>query len=352
MTAKGRKQKREFTLQDLQVSKKLVEEVYPTTSRYPNKIGEAFKLYIYALIKNNKSVNTIKMYHSHVNEFISYLEENYKKIDQPSKIKSKHLEDFYDNCLSDKQNSLSTIQHKKITLSQFFNYLVECDLISASKKPIVENNVIKTKTRRKQKAPTYLDEFEIEEFFNVVINSHSRDKIKVIRDYNVFALMISTGLRINEALSLNLPQLIELREKGSIRIIGKGNKERTIVVSESAFTTGLLSKFDEYLEIRKSYECRIRNKKDKQALFISREGTRITDRSVQRAMKKYLEEMSLYKNITPHKLRHSFATALINAGVSLNVVADLLGHESIQTTNLYLHAVTKNLKEGVNNLPF
>lgn len=164
--------------------------------------------------------------------------------------------------------------------------------------------------------------------------------------------MISTGLRINEALSLNLPQLIELREKGSITIIGKGNKERTIVVSESAFTTGLLSKFDEYLEVRKSYECRIKNKKDKQALFISREGTRITDRSVQRAMKKYLEEMSLYKNITPHKLRHSFATALINAGVSLNVVADLLGHESIQTTNLYLHAVTKNLKEGVNNLPF
>lgn len=352
MSAKGRKKKREFTLQDLQVNKKLVEEVYPTFSRYPNKIGEAFKLYIDALIKNNKSVNTIKIYHNHVNELLKYLEEHYKKIDQPSKIKSKHLEDFYDYCLSTKQNSHNTLQHKKITLSQFFSFLVECKMISANKNPIVETSVIKTTTRAREKAPTYLDEFEISDFFKLISEYESRDEIKVIRDYNIFALMITTGLRISEAIALDIPQLIELKNKGEIKIIGKGNKERTIAVSDNAFTTGLLSRFDEYLEVRKSYEDRIINKKDKQALFISREGTRITPGSIQRYMKKYLENLSINKNITPHKLRHSFATALIKAGTPIHVVSEILGHESINTTQLYLHAITKDIKEGVNKLSF
>lgn len=344
--------KKEYTLQNLQTNKKLVVDVFPTSTKYKNKIGEAFNLYIEALIRNNKSVNTIKIYYTHVNELLDFIQKNYPKVNTPAKIKVKHVNEFYDYCQSFKGNSSGTIRHKKVAIEQFFNYLVEQNIIQANKKPIEEASVIKNNVKSVQKAPTFLESFEINDFFEVIENTESNDKIKPLRDYCLFALLITSGVRISEALSFNVQDILELKSKGTLRIIGKGNKERVIAVPEEAFSSGFLSKFDDYLKVRAQYESRITAKKDKNALFISREGTRLTSGTVQRSIKKYIEKTGIYKDITPHKLRHTFATILAKNNTNLKVIQELLGHDCIQTTQRYLHTLTNDLKDGVQNLKF
>lgn len=349
---KGRQFKKEFTLQQLKTNKKLVSEVYPTYSRYPNKIGEAFRLYINALIANDRSLNTIKMYHNHINELLDFLNTEYPKIDTPTKIKVKHVEKFLEHCQIYKGNSLQTIEHKTITITQFINFLAERKIISDNKKPLPERSVIKTIRRSKNKAPLFLDDIEIDDLFVAIENTPCRDKIKQLRDYCLYGLLISTGMRVSELTSLDVPQLYKLRRNKELRIIGKGDKERTIVVKDTAFETGYLRKFDAYLEIRKDYEKRVVRQKDKDALFLSREGTRLTSGSIQRNIKQYIKKAYLNDDISPHKLRHSFATALVRADVPLHVVQELLGHVDISTTSKYLHVQTKDRKSGVNKLGY
>ncbi|MFC1752416.1 tyrosine recombinase XerC [Thermoproteota archaeon] len=156
-----------------------------------------------------------------------------------------------------------------------------------------------------------------------------------IRNRSVCELIFSSGLRISELVSMNLSN-IDLDAK-EIKILGKGNKERIVLFGEKAKTC-LLSYLD---NVRSSWM-----KKDTDAVFLSQRGERLTARSIQRMILSESVKQGLDKHITPHTLRHSFATSLFDGGADLRTVQELLGHSSLSTTQIYTHLSNEKIQES------
>ena len=150
------------------------------------------------------------------------------------------------------------------------------------------------------------------------------------RDKAVIETFYSTGIRVSELVGLNIADIDFI--SGIIKVLGKGKKERIVPVGEIA----LLS-IRSYLDKRKKGD-------DTQALFLNKNGKRITDRGIRNIIDKYIRMASLRHGVSPHTLRHSFATHLLNRGADLRSVQELLGHVNLSTTQIYTHLTTEKLK--------
>jgi integrase/recombinase XerC len=160
-----------------------------------------------------------------------------------------------------------------------------------------------------------------------------------LRDRAILESLYSSGMRVSELVSIDLNNLDLLG--GTIRIRGKGRKERLALLGEAA-----LNAMQNYLDQReqlvfKKYVPELRKGK---AVFINRRGKRITDRSVRRIVDRYIRKISLNRHISPHTLRHTFATHLLERGADLRAVQELLGHVNLATTQIYTHLTTERLK--------
>lgn len=155
-----------------------------------------------------------------------------------------------------------------------------------------------------------------------------------LRDTAILEVIYSGGLRISEALGLNLGDIDIISEYFKVR--GKGKKERIAALGGPA-----IHALQQYLQVRKSRSSDLRNTSP---LFINKDGGRLTSRSFQRFFKLYLATAGLPSDITPHKLRHSFATHLLDAGADLRSVQEMLGHANLSTTQIYTHVTTERLK--------
>ena len=155
------------------------------------------------------------------------------------------------------------------------------------------------------------------------------------RDSAIMELIYSTGARISEALGINLKSIDTL--SGVVTFKGKGKKERLCPLGKPALKT-----LRKYLRIRNN---RTSNNKPTAPFFINRDGGRITSRSFQRFFKKYLIVAGLSPDMTPHKLRHSFATHLLDAGADLRSVQELLGHANLSSTQIYTHISAEHMKQ-------
>ena len=153
------------------------------------------------------------------------------------------------------------------------------------------------------------------------------------RDKAILFLLYGTGMRVSELTNLNIDQ-IDLKNRIIHVVGGKGNKDRIIPIPD-----GLVIILEEYLEIRK------KDTKD-HALILNRSGHRLTARSIQRIVKKYKESSDLDKKLTPHTLRHAFATHLLSNAVDIRVIQELLGHASLSTTQLYTHVSLEHLRKS------
>jgi site-specific recombinase XerD len=190
------------------------------------------------------------------------------------------------------------------------------------------------------RVPKFLSVDQIDELTNI----QDLNKKSGIRDRAVIELLFSTGMRISELTGLNKtdmsPQILDKRE---FSIIGKGRKVRTVYISKSA-----IEWIKKYLNTRKDnfkplfvrYSGKLMDDNDPDG-----ESLRLTPRSVQRMIKKYATAAGITVNVTPHVLRHSFATDLLMAGADLRSVQELLGHSDISTTQIYTHVTNKQLKE-------
>lgn len=168
--------------------------------------------------------------------------------------------------------------------------------------------------------------FQIDEMFEL-LNAPERSTFLGLRDGALFELMYGAGLRVGEAVSLNWEDL-DLKE-GWVRVFGKGRKVRTVPMGEQARET-----IKEYFE-RSSALGWVSQIKD--PVFVNYRGTRLSSRSVARALSKYLVKMASSKTLSPHGLRHSFATHLLAAGADLRTIQELLGHARLATTQRYTH---------------
>jgi len=225
--------------------------------------------------------------------------------------------------LVEKKYSKSSIARKLSCIRSFFKFLVRED--------VIKNNPCAgvATPKKEKKLPDFLEVQEIER----LLNSIEGDSFSARRDCAILETLYSSGLRVSELVGLNFAETDLLG--GVLRIRGKGKKERLVPVGKKAQEA-----LEAYLEKKPSGQGG-----SSDAVFLNRRGTRLTDRSVRRILLKYARKIGLGKEIFPHMLRHSFATHLLDRGADLRSVQELLGHESLSTTQIYTHVTTKRLKE-------
>ncbi|MDP6633453.1 MAG: tyrosine recombinase XerC [Phycisphaerae bacterium] len=216
--------------------------------------------------------------------------------------------------------SKSTIARKLAAIRSFYRFLVKIDQLEAS--PV---SVVRT-PRQDKRLPKCLDIQQIE----ALLAAPDTASLLGARDRAIIETIYAAGLRVSELVDLDIEDLDEFSEV--VRIAGKGKKERLCPLGSMS-----IAAIGHYLKMRHSPRTG--------PLFVNKHGTRISARSVRRKLDKYLLEAGIDPGVSPHTLRHSFATHMLNAGADLRSVQELLGHSSLSTTQVYTHLTTKRLKE-------
>ena len=270
--------------------------------------------------QKNYSNYTITSYENDITEFFNYINSeglNYKNIEY-SDIR------FYLMYLKEKEDNNSSIDRKLSALRGFYKYLVN--------EGIVHNNVFSLVNgpKKSKKLPRYFDYNELEEMFLIPDTNTALGQ----RDLLLLEMLYATGCRVGELVSIKVKDIDFNRR--TILIIGKGNKERYLNYGE--YCEDILKQYlkDGYLSL---------NINKSESLFLNKNGGVLTERGVRFILDKIIKQTGINKNISPHMIRHSFATHLLNEGCDLLTVQKLLGHESIKATQIYTHVTTDRLKE-------
>ncbi len=243
-----------------------------------------------------------------------------------------------------KEISPSTICRKISALRSFFSYLLEEQRVD--KNPFVGLN----SPKKNKPLPKVLSPHQVVKLLEAPLSMKTKNNVKSksydawikymgLRDAAILELLYSTGMRINELVNLTEDNIDFI--SGTVVVSGKGKKQR-------------LCPLGKYAE--KAIQCSIDSRNNilfllnrkittKSALFINKQGQTLSARSIERMMKKYLIKCGLNSELTPHSLRHSFATHLLDKGAELRAVQELLGHESLSTTQIYTHISIERLKE-------
>lgn len=229
--------------------------------------------------------------------------------------------------LGQHQYSKSTTARKLATLRSFYKFLVKRNYLSSN--PVT---TIKT-PKQEKKLPKFL---EYEQVMRL-LNTPPANTWLGARDRAILEVLYSTGMRVSELVGLNMDDVDFLSEV--IHIRGKGKKERLCPIGSSA-----LQSIQNYIEFR-NRRMASDSAFDSKVLFANKHGKRLSTRSVRRKMDKYLIESGLDPSISPHTLRHSFATHMLNNGADLRSVQELLGHQSLSTTQIYTHVTTSRMNE-------
>ncbi len=283
---------------------------------------EIFNKYLEFLkYQKNYSDYTILNYRNDILEYFHYLDrENLLFIEVVySDIR------FYLIYLKEEKKDVNTSINRKLSsLRSFYKYLVN--------EEIVKNNVFSLLSgpKRNRKLPRYFEYNELEELF---LTPDKRTPVGQ-RDLLLLEMLYATGVRVGELIHIKVSD-IDLHDK-NILILGKGNKERIVTYGEYC---------EEILKIYLKDGRIILNKDNSDFLFLNQNGGNLTERGVRYILTKLIQKTSLHKKISPHMIRHSFATHLLNEGCDLLTVQKLLGHESIKATQIYTHVTTDRLKE-------
>jgi tyrosine recombinase XerC len=237
----------------------------------------------------------------------------------------------YLGSLMDRGFSRRSVARKIASLRSFFKYLRRQRIIDGN--PALA--LITPKLRRM--LPNVLSEDAVDRLFS--LQDHGEPEGK--RDAAVLELLYSTGIRVSELVRLNIGD-VEQRE-GLIKVRGKGSKERIVPVGRKA-----LDAIREYLKTRKDCPVRGSAVSDTLPLFIAKHGDRLYPQAVGRLVRKYIGKISESEKKSPHVLRHTFATHLLDRGADLRAVKELLGHESLSTTQVYTHVSAARMKKVYN----
>ena len=233
----------------------------------------------------------------------------------------------YMTALAERQYCKSTTARKLATLRSFYKFL-------AKRSYVTDNPVSTIRTpKQEKKLPRFMEYEQVQQ----LLDAPTADDWLGARDRAILETLYSTGMRVSEIVALNLDDVDFLGEV--IHIRGKGKKERISPVGSRA-----LQAIQHYIEFRNRRMASDSNF-DGKVLFANKHGKRLSTRSVRRKMDKYLLQVGLDPAISPHTLRHSFATHMLNNGADLRSVQELLGHQSLSTTQIYTHITTARMKE-------
>ncbi|MBE7652792.1 site-specific tyrosine recombinase [Tenacibaculum finnmarkense] len=277
-------------------------------------------------IEKGLAKNSIESYSRDIKKLILFIDTLNTPI-SPINITSEIIEQFmYD--ISQKLNPRS--KARLISgLRSFFDYLVFEDYRKDNPTDLIESpNTIR-------KLPDTLEKEEIDNLINAIDLSHPQGE----RNKTIIETIFSCGLRVSELINLQLSDLFF--NEGYIRVLGKGNKYRFVPIHSTT-----IDRLNFYInDIRPAITPK---EKEEDIIFLNRRGSRLSRQMIFIILKELAIKTNLKKSIGPHTLRHSFATYLLKNGADLRVIQQLLGHESITTTEIYVHLDTSYLKEVVN----
>lgn len=290
-------------------------------------INEIAQFLNYLKVEKDASSHTIRNYRNDLLQFVEFIsDKNYSVLDRLNEIDHITIRNFLAN-IKDKNYSRSTIVRKIAALRSFFRYMLREGLIKAN--PAV--GMIMPKKERK--LPNFLDMKEI----GKLLEAPAVDTLDGLRDRAILEILYSSGIRVSELVGLNTGNVDLIGEV--LKVKGKGKKERLVPIGSVAVNI-----LNEYINKRKKGDYKGR-RADFNAVFLNKYGQRITDRSVRRIVDKYIQGAALEHKISPHVLRHTFATHMLDAGADLRSVQELLGHSSLSTTQIYTHVTTEKLKK-------
>ena len=285
------------------------------------KIKELDKYLEYLKYQKNYSDYTINSYKIDILEYLKYLSR--ESIDYKDVLYSDIR--FYLMYLKEECNdSNSSIDRKLSALRGFYKFMANENIINSNVFSLVNG------PKREKKLPRYFEYNELEELFDVCDLNSSLG----IRDRLILEMLYATGVRVGELVNIKVKDIDKSIRK--ILILGKGNKERIVEYGDYC---------EEALDLYLSYAYKELNINNSDYLFLNKNGGVLTERGVRYILDQIIKKTSLNKNISPHMIRHSFATHLLNEGCDLLTVQKLLGHESISATQVYTHVSTDRLKE-------
>lgn len=283
--------------------------------------GRAIERFADALwMERGLSANTLSAYRSDLSAFATWLRAI--DIDLPAAQRS-HLMNYL-SCRVDQGSSARSLARLLSTLRRFYRYLVR----EGQRKDDPSARISAPKLGRS--LPKSLTESEVEKLLNA---PHVDDTLG-LRDRAMLEVLYASGLRVSELVGLTLDQ-INLRQ-GTIRVVGKGSKERLVPLGEEA-----IAWLERYLA---GARHALLGQQLSDALFPTRRGAAMTRQAFWQLIKRYARHAGISKPLSPHTLRHAFATHLINHGADLRVVQLLLGHSDLSTTQIYTHVARERLK--------
>lgn len=271
----------------------------------------------YLLVEKGLSNSTLKSYFSDLKTFFTH----FQNIKTTNDLSSEHLLEYISFCLDNGYSVSSTLRISSsiksylLFLKNSGNFNEEIPEMTLPKKP--------------ERLPVFLTKEEID----LLLSAPDISTNSGLRDKAMLEMMYSSGLRVSELLSLSLDKISF--QQNIITVFGKGSKERKVPISEYS-----LKIVEEYIEKVRNYNPG----KNSRILFLNKNGGQISRIYFYKQVEKYAEFVGIKKKISPHTLRHSFATHLLDGGAQLRAVQEMLGHENISTTQIYTHVSTQKLK--------
>ena len=273
-------------------------------------------------VERNVSNHTMDAYKRDINQYLMYLGD--LDIKNLSDVKSTHIRDYI-RVLSDGGMTLASISRIIASIRTYYRFLSSENILDENPVLLINN------PKLPKKLPDVLSEKEI----SLVINAIQKSSQFYQRDKAIIELLYSCGIRVTELCNLEMSNLFI--DEDLIRVMGKGNKERLLPL-------GVRSKkyLDDYIKHSRNSHIK---KSGSSFVFVSRNGNQLTRAMINIILNKWTQVSGLKKSVSPHKLRHSFATHLLEGGADLRFVQALLGHSDISTTQIYTHIDKHYLKE-------
>ena len=274
----------------------------------------------YILVIKKHSEHTINNYKIDLEDFLGFNNDNVLNVD-------KDMVNRYMQYLYDRNISKSTISRKLSSLRSFYNYLYNNGKIEKNYFTTIKN------PRKENSLPKYVKDIDIDKMFDIpdIRNPLGQRNLLIIR------MLYATGVRVSELVNIKLLD-IDISDR-TIRIFGKGSKERIVVFGNN--TKEILNMYIN----NGRYKL---NRKNNDYLFLNKDGDKLSDRYVRKIIDDIIIKASILMHISPHMLRHTFATDMLNNGADLVSVKDLLGHESLNTTSIYTHVSDDKIREIYN----
>ena len=285
---------------------------------------ESFDEFInFIMFEKRLSKNTISSYGEDLSKYFEFL--NKKKIFYIEDIKTSTIEEYL-IYLKDNEYTITSISRKLTTIKNFHNYLFQNKMVSKNVSETIERPKIK------KSLPKVMTIEEVDKLLNIECNT-----VFDYRNKAMLELLYATGLRVSELLNLKMND-IDI-ENCVVRCFGKGSKERIVPIGE--YVIYYLNKYIEERQV-------LFRKKRSDYLFLNKSGGPLSRFSFFKIIKRLLKEKNIKVDVSPHTLRHSFATHMLEYGADLRSIQELLGHSDIATTKIYTHISNNRIKEDYN----